>query len=232
MIDLKTRWSGLALALTLTTTVVLLAAGPASSSSGTALKGTLELAPGKLGRVDGRSEYTGTYFRMLLPGSVDKYFPNQQSRAEDKTYTLLRPGTDGGLELGDYQPPPQPAFGATGNALAQRVTRPETFASIKFSISTARVDAQSSQAVPEPTLFLHGTKLTGNMSAWTAEWNKIYFNQGAPKPGGTYPALTRPVTGTYNPKTRAFVITWYSAIVGGPFSGFTGFWHLAGKVKP
>ena len=38
------------------------------------------------------------------------------------------------------------------------------------------------------------------------------------------------MTGTYNPKTRAFVVTWYSAIVGGPFSGFIGFWHLQGKV--
>ena len=69
------------------------------------------------------------------------------------------------------------------------------------------------------------------LDAWTAEWNKIYFNQGAPKPGGTYPGLTRPVTGTYNRRTRAFEITWYSAIVGGPFSGFTGFWHLQGKIK-
>jgi hypothetical protein len=85
--------------------------------------------------------------------------------------------------------------------------------------------------VAAPTLRVKGTKITGNLSAWTAEWNKIYFNQGAPKPGGTYPGGTTPVTGTYNPKTKAFVVTWYSAIVGGPFNGFIGFWHLQGKLR-
>jgi hypothetical protein len=43
--------------------------------------------------------------------------------------------------------------------------------------------------------------------------------------------LTRPVTGTYDAKTKTFTITWYSAIVGGPFNGFTGYWHLQGHVK-
>jgi hypothetical protein len=80
---------------------------------------------------------------------------------------------------------------------------------------------------------LHGNKLTGNFEAWTAEWNKIYFNQGAPKPNKAqpYPGLTQPVTGTYDAKTGAFTLTWYSAIVGGPFNGFTGYWHLEGRLK-
>lgn len=208
---------------------VLLSGAPTTlASSATALKGTLELSPGKL--VHG--EYTGTYFRMLEPGKLDEYFANPESNARDKTYTLLRPGSQGGLTLGAYQQPPSPAFAASGSALATHITQPQTFAGIKFSISTAPTDAQSQTSVPAPSLTLRGTKLTGNLSAWTAEWNKIYFNQGAPKPGGSYPGFTRPVTGTYNPKTKAFTITWYSQIVGGPFSNFTGYWHLQGHVKP
>ena len=39
------------------------------------------------------------------------------------------------------------------------------------------------------------------------------------------------VTGTYNAKTHAFVMTWTSLISGGPFNGFTGYWHLTGKVS-
>ena len=220
------------LALTLALGGGLLSTGAAVSSSGTELTGTLVFAPGKLTRVHGRAQYSGTYFRMLLAGATDKYFANPDSRAKDKTYTLLRPGTNGGLELGRYQPPPAPAFAGNGNALARAITRSETFAAIKFSISTAATDAQSGRAVTPPTLRAIGTKVTGNLSAWTAEWNKIYFNQGAPKPGGSYPGLTQPVTGTYDRKTKALTIVWYSAIVGGPFSGFTGYWHLQGKLRP
>lgn len=206
--------------------------GSAASAGGTPLTGKLELTAGKLVHQHSRTAYVGTYFRMLLPGKTDQYFENPDSRAKDKTYTLMRPGTDQGLELGKFQPPPSPAFSGNGFARAARITKPETFASIAYSISTARVDAQSGAPVAPPSLVVHGNKITGDLRAWTAEWNKIYFNQGAPKPNGAYPGLTRPVTGTYNRKTNAFTITWYSAIVGGPFNGFTGYWHLQGYVKP
>jgi hypothetical protein len=222
----------IALAGTAAAAMILALAGAASSQSGTPLTGTLKLTAGKAVRLHGRKQYTGTYFRMLLPGRSDQYFKNPDSRAKDQTYTLLRPGSDGGLELGKYQPAPSPAFSASGFALAHRITQPETFASIKFSISTAHIDAQSSATDAVPSLVVRGNKITGNLSAWTAEWNKIYFNQGAPKPNAAapYPGGTRPVTGTYNAKTKAFTITWYSLIVGGPFSGFTGFWHLQGVL--
>src|SRR5581483_3943847 len=210
---------------------LLIPAASGLSAGGTPLNGTLKLTAGALSSLHGKKQYTGSYFRMLLPGRTDQYFSNPQSRAADKTYTLLRPGSDGGLELGRFQTPPNPAFTSSGSARASRITKPETFASIKFSISSAPKDAQSGAGVPAPALVVHGEKITGNLSAWTAEWNKIYFNQGAPKPGGSYPGLTRPVTGTYNPKTKAFTITWYSAIVGGPFNGFTGYWHLQGHIR-
>jgi hypothetical protein len=211
---------------------ILTHAGPASSQSATTLTGTLKLTAGRAARVHGRTQYAGTYFRMLLPGQTDQYFKNPDSRAKDQTYTPLRPGSDGGLELGNYQRAPSPAFSANGFALAHRITQPEKFASIKFSISTAHVDAQSGATDTVPSVVVRGNKITGNLSAWTAEWNKIYFNQGAPKPAAApYPGGTRPVIGTYNAKTKAFTITWYSLIVGGPFNGFTGFWHLQGFVK-
>ena len=49
-----------------------------------------------------------------------------------------------------------------------------------------------------------------------------------PKPGGAKPGLTAAVTGTYNAKTHAFLLSWTSQVVGGPFNGFTGEWHLTG----
>jgi hypothetical protein len=208
-----------------------IASSGASAAGARRLTGTLVFSPGKATR-HGRAKYTGTYFRMLLPGATDKFFPNADSRARDKSYTLLRPGTDGGLRLGSYQPPPHPAFGRHGSALAKRITRPETFEGVRFSISTAPNDAQSGAAVRPPSLTVHGRRITGDLRAWTAEWSRIYFNQGSPKPNGSFTGSTKPVTGTYNPRTHAFEITWYSLIVGGPFSGFTGYWHLQGHVRP
>jgi hypothetical protein len=167
---------------------------------------------------------------MILPGGTDKFFLNNDSRAGDKSYTLFRTGTDKGLKLGAFQNPPEPAFAANGFALAKRIVLPETFAGINFSISTAEKDAQTGRKDTAPRLFATGKKLSGDLRAWTAEWNKIYFNQGAPKPNGTLPGFTKPVNGTYDPKTKAYEISWYSLIVGGPFNGFTGYWHLQGKV--
>src|SRR5450755_1680446 len=45
-----------------------------------------------------------------------------QFAGADKDYTLLSPGTDGGLRTDAYQPPPSPAFGSgtSGGALAWR----------------------------------------------------------------------------------------------------------------
>jgi hypothetical protein len=169
---------------------------------------------------------------MLLPGATDKYFRNPNSKAKDKTYTLFIPGTAKGLKLGAFQQPPSPAFASDGFALASEIVKPLAFAGINFSISTAPADAQSGQADVAPTLSVTKGQVTGNFSAWTAEWNSIYFNQGAPKPGGSFPGLTRPVTGTYNAKTKAYQIIWYSLIVGGPFNGFTGYWHLQGTLIP
>ena len=39
-------------------------------------------------------------------------------------------------------------------------------------------------------------------------------------------------TGTYNPDTKAFTLEWTSYIDGGPFNGFTGYWHLEGVFEP
>jgi hypothetical protein len=161
------------------------------------------------------------------------FLSNGSSSAGDQSYTLLRPGTDGGLISGGYQPPPNPAFGgALSNALASRITQPQTFEGIDFSVSTSPSDPQTSTAVPAPSIIDDGGNLSGKLQAFTAEWSGQYFNQGSPKPDGSSPGITAPLSGTYNETTHAFVMTWTSTIVGGPFNGFTGYWHLAGVFQP
>jgi hypothetical protein len=196
-----------------------------------ALVGTFKLQPGACFA----AAVNGTYFRMIDPkGSVatGPFFSNPDSTCANKTFTLAVPGTSGGLVTGHYQPNPKPAFSAQGSALADTIVKPQSFTAINFSIATNQKDPQTKLSVPAPQIYVSGTKLSGQIEAWSAAWNNLYFNQGSPKPGGGHPGLTLPVSGSYNPKTKAFVLTWTSQVVGGPFNGFTGDWHLAGTFVP
>lgn len=216
--------------LTIALAAALLACSPAG---GQTLTGTFQFGKYKATR-KGRPA-TGTFFRMIYPkGSVKKgpFFANADSKVKNKTYTVLKPGIDGGLRTGAFQDPPTPSFAPNGFALSNRIMTPTLFAGIKFGLSTAAKDMQSGTTVGVPVVKRSGPKLTGDLRGFTASWNSIWFNQGSPKPGGNLPGLTRPVKGTYDPKTRHYVITWVSQIVGGPFNDFAGYWHLEGKFKP
>jgi hypothetical protein len=214
-------------------TVILIPIGSAGASSSRAkvLSGTFKLAAGSCAGATA----TGTYFRMIYPGgtiAAGKFFDNPDSTCTDLSYTLASPGTAGGLVTGKYQPGPTPAFSSTGGALAASIIQPQLFTAIDFSISTHSIDPQTGLAVPAPVIKDTNGKLSGQVKAWSADWNNLHFNQGSPKPDGTSPGLTEAVSGTYNAKTHAFVLTWASAVVGGPFNGFTGYWHLQGTFKP
>jgi hypothetical protein len=168
---------------------------------------------------------------MIFPNgnvSSGEFFDNPDSTCPNKAYTLAVPGLQGGLVTGKYQPSPTPAFNAQGGALADSIVQPQSFTAIDFSIATNSKDPQTGLSAPPPAISVSNGKLSGQIEAWSAAWNKLYFNQGSPKPGGAEPGLTAPVTGTYNAKTHAFVLNWTSQVVGGPFNGFTGDWHLTG----
>ena len=157
----------------------------------------------------------GSYFRMIYPAGAkpkSKYFANPYSSDADKTFTPVTAGSDGGLETGALQPPPSPAFDAKGDSLASRIIRPTSFTGIKFGLVTVRT---------APSISVHGGRLSGQVSGFTAQWNKLSFGQGSSS-----------VSGTYNATTHAYVLTWRSTISGGPFNGFTGSWHLQGTFTP
>ncbi len=205
--------------------------GAAATGSRHALVGTFKLDPGACFG----ASVTGTYFRMIFPkGNVKtgQFFQNPDSTCPNKTFTLAVPGTQGGLVTGKYQPNPAPAFNAQGGALVNSIVEPQSFTAIDFSIATNKKDPQTGLTVPAPAIYVSHGKLSGQMEAWSAAWNKLYFNQGSPKPGGSHPGLTLPVSGTYNATTHAFVLTWTSQVVQGPFNGFTGYWHLTGTFVP
>jgi hypothetical protein len=184
------------------------------------------------------------------------YMKNADSPADGGLATLLQPGSSGGLRTGGYQSQPTPAFASDGNSLAGAIVAPTKFFGVKFSVSTNKVDLQTKTEVAPPMVWSEGGRLTADLSSWAASWNNQNFNQGAPKPvlstGAKAPGQEQAgrvwdwvsqewldsaptptvngadATGTFDPTTDTFVLEWTSLIVGGPFNGFTGFWHLAG----
>jgi hypothetical protein len=174
----------------------------------------------------------GSSFRMIQKGGTAKsgpFVPNADSPCGDDTYTPLSAGRDGGLSTGRYQPNPKPAFDGTGNGLAAAIHKPQSFYHVNFACSTNATDPQSGKAAPKPRIGYDPTgKLTGEVTAFSCAWNGQYFNQGAPKPGGGTPGLTSTPRGMYSLADHSYKLNWRSAIVGGPFDGFTGVWHLEG----
>jgi hypothetical protein len=202
-----------------------------AASKGGALTGVLRLTPGSCGA----GGAVGSYFRMIQPnGTVAKgpFVSNGDSTCTDKTWSLLSPGADGGLDLGRVQPPPAKPFDGSGNATVSAIAKPVKFFAVAFGIFTDTTDRQTKRKVPVPSLTVDSAgHVTGNISAFQAAYNNAYYNQGAPKPDGTSPGITRAVTGTYDAKTGKLVIEWSSQIVGGAFNNFGGFWHLEGTLR-
>jgi hypothetical protein len=203
---------------------------PDAHAAPTPLVGTFKIRGGSCSG----GHITGTYLRMILPsgGASGPYMSNSDSKCSDQSFTPLQPGTDGGLFGGSYQATPSPAFDSAGNARAGRVTSPARFYGTGFATSTNSVDPQTKTHVSAPRITNNGGVLSADLRAFSVSWNKQYFNQGAPKPNGSYPGNTRAATGTYNASTGAFTLNWTSQVVGGAFDKFTGQWHLEGTFIP
>lgn len=196
-----------------------------------ALVGLFRLDPGTCEGAD----VQGSYFRMVQSGGTledGPFVANGDSSCEDNSLTTLAPGTDGGLVTGKYQPQPTPAFDDAGNGASAQITAPTKWFAVAFAVSTNEKDPQTGTSASVPSISVTDGVLTGDLSAVGASWNGQEFNQGAPKPGGATSGTTVEPTGTYDPDTGAFTLDWSSQIDGGPFTNFTGVWHLEGTFEP
>lgn len=214
-------------------TAALVAVAPAAANAAKTkskkLVGTFTITAG----ASSGTTVTGSYFRMVKPGgtvAAGPFIANGDSSATDKTYTLLEQGTTG-LVSGKYQPQPEPPFDATGNGTADAIVAPTKFFGVAFAVASNKTDPQTGTSTKPISIKLKGKKLSGDLDALGVAYSKQHFNQGSPKPDGTKPDGTAGPTGTYNPKTHEYTLNWSSAIVGGPFNGFTGVWHLEGTFK-
>jgi hypothetical protein len=204
--------------------------GSSSSSAGESLRGVLRFEPGTCSEA---GVTRGSSFRMIQPsGTVEggPFVTNGDSPCGDKTWTSLSPGSDTGITFGGFQSNPDPAFDAGGNGLADRLTQPQKWFAVAFSLSTNKKDPQTGLDVAAPTLRLEEGKVTGDLRAFSAAWNGQFFNQGSPKPDGSKPGNTTEVTGTYDSSSKKLRLSWASQIVGGPFNNFTGVWNFEGVL--
>jgi hypothetical protein len=220
----------LAVAAVMTGTLAPQLLSPLPAAAGGALVGTFTITAGSCAG----GTVSGSYFRMILQGgnADGPFLSNSDSSCSDQSYTPMSPGTDGGLETGVYQPQPSPAFDSNGNSLASRIITPADFYGVRYGASTQPTDPQTGQSVPPPVITADGSSLSGSVQAVSVSWNNQYFNQGSPKPDGTSPGDTTPVTGTYDASTGDYTLQWTSQVVGGPFNGFSGLWHLTGRFIP
>ncbi|MEQ8718393.1 MAG: hypothetical protein RIE08_12355 [Acidimicrobiales bacterium] len=171
---------------------------------------------------------SGSWFRMVQPqGSLldGPFIENFDSACDDSTYSLLTPGTDGGLTTGAHQPAPDPAFDERGNGLAAAIVAPVTFFGVDFAVGT-------DPTLDPVTLTATDGSLTGSTGAFTAYYGGMAFNQGAPAATPSDSGITTDPSGTIDPETGEFVLEWTSGIEGGAFGGFTGVWHLEGVFTP
>jgi hypothetical protein len=187
------------------------------------LRGTFRLAPGACQGY----QVTGSYFRLSFPGATParpRYFASADSTCDNATYTLLVPGTQGGLATGTFQPAPTPAFAADGAALAARIAQPTPFAGLDLAVATAR----ATRRTLVPAISDRRGVLTGQLAAWTADWDGLILDQGTP----ARPHSPSTLTGSYDAATAAFVLSWRSPVTTGRYAGFTGVWHLTGTFTP
>lgn len=188
------------------------------------------------GQCDDEGVTSGSSFRMVQPGGdleEGPFVDNGDSPCGDPTWTPLAAGRDGGLLLGEHQGPPDEPFAEDGHARAGAIIAPQAFFAVDFAVTTGAVDPQTELEVPVPQLEVdEAGDVTGQTTAWAVGWNRQFFNQGAPKPDGELPGMTSAPEGTYDPATGEITVSWTSAIVGGPFDGFTGLWHLEGRIEP
>lgn len=199
----------------------------AGTAGATTIAGLLGITAGTC---DG-GQLAGSWFRMVQPGGTvtdGPFVANPDSTCADHDVTPLRPGTDGGLRLGAYQPQPEPNFLPDGTSAAAAIIDPQGFFAVRFGVSTNEVDPQTGSSVPAPSAAVDGSTLTVDLRSLAVSWNGQYFNQGAPAPDGTGGAAT----GTYDATTGAYALDWTTTVAGGPFDGFTGIWHLEGTLTP
>jgi len=180
----------------------------------------------------------GSYFAM----NADN--PNSNSAA------MLAPGLAGGIQLDSFQnfvtdpDEPHPAghpdavngAGSGYNALVSEGSALSafTFFGVPTYVGLNPLSYQSGLTKNAPTLNMDSSScvdsvcdIAVDLSSWEVFWNGSVFEQG-PRPDNTISDFELAM-GTVDVVSGEYILNWKSQILGGPFSGVDGFWHLEGQ---
>lgn len=228
------RWSLVGLAAG----VALLAGGCSGGGHPTAaspqrLDGEFRLAAGACST--GKQPPTGSYL-VVISAAADHTVRNPHGGCRNASYTLLRPGTDGGLVTGEFQEVAGATFDARRNSRQDRIIEPVRFGKLALGFATSAYDEQAAAngapAFPRPAAIR-------TASGIQVDLRSLVVSYGGPAGAtcrtslgiGCWQLGSENATGTYNPATGAFAIDWFS---GESFvaKGDSIEVHLAGTFVP
>jgi hypothetical protein len=180
----------------------------------------------------------GAWVQLSKGGSVISNSAPGAPSCDSGNYTLLTQGTQG-LKTGQFQPDPSPTFDSSQNSLANSIITPVDFLGGKFGMATDPQDEQHNPngpavfPVPEVYLLPNGS-LRGQLEAinvtFKGQANSTCGNESIPGTG-CFAVGTSDATGSYNPSTKAYNLTWSAPVVGGLFNGSTATFNLAGTFS-
>ncbi|HHJ17627.1 MAG TPA: hypothetical protein ENJ80_13105 [Gammaproteobacteria bacterium] len=208
------------------------------------LSGMLTIEPGFRKTINEK----GSWFAMNSPS------PNGSAVA------MLKPGTAGGIILGEYQnfvlDPDEPHLqgwkgdtngdgipdGAAGTGYGNPPVKegtalaPFKFFGVNTYVGLNPLTYQAGGSRPAPNVMLDLAACSGSSCAITAEFSawEVMWNGSAfeqgPRPDKDGPFGL--ATGTLDINTLAYSLDWSSQIKNGPFNGVPAFWHIEGTYIP
>jgi hypothetical protein len=182
------------------------ASGPAKS-----LVGTFEIQGGHC--TGSKGAPTGS-FLVIVDSAGSKTVGNPNGGCKNKYYTPLSPGTQKGIETGQFQTDPIPTFDAHGDSLADAVIAPVSFLGVKFGMATNPDDVQDAPNGPTaftpPTATVRGTKLTLNLRSLNITYGGSPNSSCQNNAGyGCWNLGSKLAQGSYDPKTHRYVVQWF-----------------------
>jgi hypothetical protein len=195
--------------------------------------GLFTLTAGACTTADARP--TGSYL-IVISAAANKAVKNPKSGCANHDYTLLKPGTDGGLAVGRFQPQPSPAFDAKRDSTAVRIFAPVDFGPFAVGFATTPRDEQDAPggapAYPVPAATVSGTTLNVDLRSLVVTYAgppsstcKSSFGLGCWELG------SKSASGNYDATTRHFVIDWFAGQSFTP-KGDSVEVHLEGSFVP
>jgi hypothetical protein len=207
--------------------------GGSASAPSTKLNGVFHIAAGVCPA--GTGAPTGSYL-VVIAASANKAVKNSRSTCTNKGYTLLRPGTDGGLVTGEFQDITGVTFDRQGNSRADRIITPTRFDRLRLGFATNTRDEQDAAsgapAFPRPAAIVSGTALRVDLRSLVVSYGGNANTTCATSFGlGCWELGSENATGTYNRTNGHYSISWFA---GESFTqkGDSIEVHLAGTFVP